>query len=468
MGWGLDTARRCDLLAAALSHVQKFPAADYHLVDGPAALRSMASGNRPAFGIGKMAYSHYKRRAKVADELGTVVIMFDRSDKMPAARAEVAKARARAAASTKAPSESDARAATIYRLGVHSDTKKEITWQEMFSTSKTKAIAFQLIIKSIKLAVINSANPDDPQTVIIQSPISSEPLWIFPFGTRHGIESLLTTSQYGEAEGQIAMLVNFIGRKAKETGAPIPVINVHTIDTDSILQVGISPTSGSKYSNVNIVIAKRYAVTNIAGPHRPDQICLSAITARRQLVAASEHAKKFQLPEPKESRVWEVVSCSDIGNEIIPGGKNRKASALFWFLCAGGVDYCKGLSRFGWPQDHMVSKGLDRHVSIIHKIEGTRNEWSFDITELATILKSTRTKTKKDTNLKEFCMELNNLIYCLRYYLWQGCDKTPCAGPCVVSYVWTGNAETKTITAWLRRVAESGPKVLTLRDDSDF
>jgi len=97
--------------------------------------------------------------------------------------------------------------------------------------------------------------------------------------------------------------------------------------------------------------------------------------------------------------------------------------AGFTMLCAGGVDYCYGLSKFGFSQKQFMETTLDmqRASAFIYKEESPR-QFCVNLNNILQYLKGlNRTRIRTDC-IEEFTKELTDIVFCMIYFL--GFDPT--------------------------------------------
>lgn len=410
MGWGLTAAIRGDVLADSTSYERTLPESTVYLIDGPAVCRSNAVGTRPASAIVRYVLD------QIQDATTDVVILFDCPAQVPAARDAVHLARGVDAGHTSIGAEF-LQAATTRSLGVDS-AGSPITWQQLFNTTVGKARAYELLHLAFREETLRTGPKG--RTTTISSPVDAS-VWSHPFNVPSFFAPDIANYAYGEAEAQLAMCVHGLSQRRPEATATI-----WTIDTDILLQVALTPAIDARA--VQIALAKVY---------KNDE------TVVRSSSAGRKRAKTESL-----SPMWEIVSCRQLQTQA-------SATGLFWFLCAGGVDYCRGLGGFGWPQRVAICNAGGPKL-----LFQTEDGWRFDVERLASTLRDTRKSKRKDSEPGQLANELDNIIFCWRYYMWQ-CKSTPAvAGP--VKTVFFSSYEAHSVTDWL----ESATGVFLLPDQS--
>jgi hypothetical protein len=397
MGWGISVAVRNEVIGPGLQYAVALPDVSVLLVDGPAMTRSGAVGTRPATTIVRSIIN--TAPATVTE----IVVLFDCPTKIPAARAAVHVRRAAASQTVFAPEALRLMTAT---------SLNGATWQELFSTAAGKARAYNLLFDAFKVETIaaSATATTDVRTTLTDPETNA--VWSHPYdGTRSAMADDIELYDYGEAECQLAMCIRGLAARSPEIRAA-----VLTIDTDIYLQTALSPVIDTS----QIVIAAA-------------RVWRNDTTVVRVASAGRKRARAEQL-----TQMWELVTCDALLPAATPAG-------LFLHLCAGGVDYCKGLGGYGWPQSNLVAA--------VAKAAGNppfteaESGWSLDVKALATALKPARKTTRRETDIGQLCIELDNIVYCWRYYMWQDARRPNVAGPVMESIFATHDA--KTITQWL-------------------
>jgi len=275
-----------------------------------------------------------------------------------------------------------------------------VEWNRVLASSKTKAAGYALVVKAIKEAVLRRA-PDDVVVTMID-PAGGDP-WVFPAGVESPAASATTKYAYGEADAQVAMTVAEHITRAATSGTNVPKTVVFTNDGDMLIQLmGIWPR------NVKVVIAKVWATDETV--HR----------------TAASAAKK----EPGRTckPMWEVVNMNAT---IRP--RAEMASKIVWCLLAKGVDYCKGICKFGWKQEDLVSTLAERGRRIV---KFTPLGAVVDMAKLRSILAHNRgagkrleTSSRPGGGAHNLSLEMERVLFCLRYYVWFDAARPHRAGP---------------------------------------
>jgi hypothetical protein len=399
MGWKLSADLRTALLKPSLQYKTLLPTATIYLIDAPAVCRSNAVGSRPPQDIVRSILM------AIPPSVEHVVICFDCPLRAPDARKAVQKSRGVDGKGNVVLPELVLNAASPANLGKFNEDP--VTWQQLFSTTVGKAKAYKLLHRAFREQTVSSA--PTARTTLISCPESAA-VWTHPFAATSPFASDISDFAYGEAEAQLAMCARSMQAKLPDSSAVF-----WTIDTDSLLQVALTPAIDA--SRISIAIARVFKGADVT------------VRVARD---GRKRAKKEQL-EP----MWEIVECAKLSNKSTPAG-------LFFHLCAGGVDYCRGLGGFGWPAKQMLTAAASGAPTFLTKRAGG---WNCDVARLASVLGMHRKSKRKELLVEELCAELDSITYCWRYYMWQ-CDTTPTvAGPVQQSFFKSCGA--KSVSDWL-------------------
>jgi len=425
MGWKLNIALRTKLLAPAATYATTLDGAivatTTHpaivMIDGPAAFRSAAVGTRPARAVVEAVLDSVPATADIAVFFDCPLIVPDERETVHVARA----------ASPDAQTMYNAAALDSVRRG----TMGAATWQGLFSTRKGKAAAYAALAAATRayarqshrgggVAARAGIDTELPHRRFTVTDPHTAAVWGYPFDRPSEFAHLIETHPYGEAEAQLAMAITTVPQR--------PVLVV-TIDTDILLQVAYSPMIQS--DNVTIALARIWRNEDT------HEIIRSAAAGRKRPA------------RDKFTRQWELVSCA-----ALTASKAPTPDSLFWLLAAGGVDYCGGLQGFGWTQDSSIARATSivahRPVIIYHRDSAAAA--AININALGRYLVAHRKSRRRENDPAAFAAEIDNLIYCWRYYMWEGANRTPKAGP-TLERIAPRYKSVKTVTQWIARAA---------------
>jgi len=193
--------------------------------------------------------------------------------------------------------------------------------------------------------------------------------------------------------------------RAVAAGRPVPRIAIFTIDTDMALQLmGIWPR------NVKVVWAK--VVATKTGVHR-------------SLTTATKNE-----PGVPTRPVWEIVDCNAM---VAP--RQQMVSRMLWCLLAKGVDYCKGICKYGWTQQKLVTTMAERGSALVELTPGGA---AVDLGLLRRILGTPGARSagrrlektgRPGGGAEGIAGELDRVLFCLRYYMWFDGTRPGWGGP---------------------------------------
>lgn len=352
----------------------------------------------------------------------SVVFCWDRQANMLPARNAVHAERS-AATKITPPTAEEIASVTAHSMG-------DVEWNRMLASSESKAAVYALVVAGIKDAVLRQA-PDDVVVTMVD-PSGGHP-WVFPAGVTTPAVVATTRYLYGEADAQVAMTVSEYIAKAASAGRKVPRTVIFTIDADMLIQLlGIWPR------NVRVVIAKVYATD--------ESIHRTAATA----------AKKE--PGRNVKPMWEVVHMNAT---IAP--RVEMASKILWCLLAKGVDYCKGICKFGWKQEDLVSTLAARGKRLV---DMTSTGATVDLGLLRRILGDNRgagkrleTTSRPGGGAAGIASELDRVLFCWRYYMWFDATRPDRAGPLEEANVVESPGGS--VSQWV----SMGPGSVTLRNE---
>jgi hypothetical protein len=253
--------------------------------------------------------------------------------------------------------------------------------------------------------------------------------WAYPFTTdASSLTVAYNEQQYGEAECQLVMSVRKLVYAAINSGRPIPTTTVLTIDTDIVLQ--------------------------LAGAYVP---LVRAVWAKVWVSDAGVSRTSKKAPANSEPR-WEVVHTSSL---LEGQTQTSMAWRVFGWLCVGGVDYCDGLGGFGWQAESiMVLLALAPAITVCRA-----GALSIDIPAIAAALKRTRKTRRRETVERNggghaLAVELDRIVFCLRYFMWIDSTRPDQGGPVEVAIFPTTGPPDASVTSWLESCADADVVVL--------
>lgn len=428
MGWNA-TDHRHKLLGHVFTRKESLPQADIVAVDGPAQLRNFTgSHTSPPRHVAKSLYTQI-----LTAKPRIVFIAFDHRGRMPPARHKVWEQRKPPPMAIVA-SDEDVEKVTVDTLG-------DSSWDKLWRNTNGKIKLFHLLFTSLKTHIAGGLGIDyDDSVQWIMTEPNGEQVWTFPFNAEPTVVPILVNQPYGEAEAQVVMALQHYICSAASENEPVPSSLILTIDTDIVLQM-----SGVWARNVQLAWAQVWQAPS------------------GQVYRGSKSNKKFQenplfwntrpgkAPTFSGKRMWEIVSM-----DKVQAGADRELMLWrqFCWMAVGGVDYCKGVGRFGWyatATDNTKTVGW--WLTRPNPFTLTENGFKLDVGALCRIMARSRKAKKAETNEKPnggsvaLVAELNDMLYCVEYYAWHDATRPHIAGPRRKDYIPI--PESTSVTLWL-------------------
>lgn len=285
----------------------------------------------------------------------------------------------------------------IYRRGQEPATKEEVklmtrdfmpvSYQRMWSSRQGKAKLWR-IISDLLIEFADKLTAKNTKYII-------EP----PQGGRITIPKCKSeTKNWGEADQKATALVRELIKTEPES-----TISVCTIDWDMI----IAGTCCFN-KNVNVKISRIYREKNTSN------LFFSAVSAKNK----------------STERVNEYIYPALVGPQ----------SCAWWMLALGGVDYCKGLTRFGFTSASILE--LIQEEGIKPLILKKNRMYGIDLKAVFSQLKKMRVLRRKVECPREFMREIKAMTFCMLYFLGCG-EMNPRAGPDMSTFSYDiSNCET--------------------------
>lgn len=250
-------------------------------------------------------------------------------------------------------------------------------WNSLYNNRKAKAKLFDIMCDLLKTKLANLDRPvdymvDDPNSVVHAS--DSAPI------TEHN-------HNFGEADLKVTEAALNLAKQW-----PDSKIVIKTIDWDCVLtgMCLFPPNIWVQFKNV-------YKRSN------------GEITATLKTVT-DKNGKKIK---EKGEKVPELVHPNSIRGTC-------PFSKVFILMVGSKLDYSNGLSRFGFTESKVMKlvTGSHSYTFIKYEIVSERRVVTFLVDEfLKTLRMIERYKTIRSDCIEDFVAELNNLWFCLLYYL---------------------------------------------------
>lgn len=381
MGWGASKKQRDELLGQHYVNpkTQRYAAV---VVDMCSEARRMGSGPRAQSAealCSRIAACLFKK----LEEGGHYVIMFDCQSRMHSRRAALhmqrykplsPQAESRAVAAGKiivagsayAQGSQPYTAAEVKKIS----RRRPVVWNRLWSSPHGKARSWKLIYTAMAQAITSQAS--DTQNVVMWfegKPFVWPPCRAEEFAR---LTEEICNNTYGEADQRVAEAAQVLARQG------IAPILIQTIDTDMIIQALCAPQWGEPGTLVHLQL-------------------------KNEIIDLTHMCKRFgDTPE-------------------------RRINAAFWLLTSAGVDYCKGITRFGFSSQELREMA-DTKSKVI---ETTANHQTIALQTQKVIqeLKKIARRNIKKAMAQDFQQEMADIMFCIALFV--GISKThePAGGP---------------------------------------
>jgi len=381
MGWGASKTQRDEHLG---QHYVKTPNQQYAavVVDMCSEARRMGSGPRAQSAdalCSRIAACLFKKLEKG----GHYVIMFDCQSRMHSRRAALHKQRYKPL-SPEAESKAIADGKTIvagsaYAQGSEPYTAAQVkkinrlrpvVWNRLWSSPHGKKRSWKLIYSAMAQAI--TAQASDTHNVVMW--FEGQP-FVWPPCRAQKFAQLtadMCNNTYGEADQRVAEAAQVLARQG------IAPILIQTIDTDMIIQALCAPQWGE--------------------PNTPIHLQL-----KNEIIDITHMCKRFgATPE-------------------------RRINAAFWLLTSAGVDYCKGITRFGFRSQELREMA-DTNSNVIQTTEKHKTI-TLQTPQLIQQLKKLERRNIKKAMAPDFQQELANIMFCLALFAGISKNHLPAGGP---------------------------------------
>jgi len=319
-----------------------------------------------------------------------MVLMFDCQDKMHESRSflhlqryPTLSAEGAAAAVARGKVIVDGRAFTPGSEPYPEEFVREVTadvpvvWTKMWASSAGKARAWELVREGIVVAVHKHA-ADTLECVVWHN---GEP-WVWPYddaAARQQRAAELCNNTYGEGDQRVCEAAQVLAKWGTRSTL------IQTIDTDMLIQV---------------------------------------------LCARAWHSQSVVDIQLKNELVDAVGMCKRFG----PGWGER-INAAFWLLASAGVDYCRGLGRFGYNTRELQENSLGCRSADGRVVTVCDTEIVVDTGLLTTALACIPRRNMKGMVVMDFAKEVGNILFCLALFCGASRKRMPCGGPKPVDVV---------------------------------
>ena len=387
MGWGLTKNHRTGLLGEHYVPDTQKHTYNTVVVDMCSEARRVGSGPREQ-SARQLCDGLFRNLMNKCT--GTLVIMFDCSERMHERRESLHLARYPPLTDAQIDTAAEAGKVVVGRRafarGSQPYTAAEIktftahtrlVWNRLWASAEGKALGWQMLYTALIVACHRHATDD--HTCIMW--LRGAP-FVWPYTRDAGKHRALAetarvvcANTYGEADQRICEAARIIAGNS----APGGTMLVQTIDTDFLIQALCTPAWG-------------------------DRVVLH-----------------LQL---KNEKVDLAGMCRRFG-----GDAGRRINAAFWCLACGGVDYCKGLTRFGYKTSDLLACAEPGAAPPVIDIAGgclaLRTE-----TLMVHLAALPRRKMKRAA-AHDFDKEIRDMLFCVALFAGMASTREPCGGPTV-------------------------------------
>jgi hypothetical protein len=98
-------------------------------------------------------------------------------------------------------------------------------------------------------------------------------------------------------------------------------------------------------------------------------------------------------------------------------------------MACNGVDYCKGLTRFGFGTADLLQLASDPAKLLFTVCDAHA---TFESSTFLSLLGATKRRRVKNRNWAEFHSEVSAMLFCISLFSGALCQRVPCGGPDLV------------------------------------
>jgi len=133
-------------------------------------------------------------------------------------------------------------------------------------------------------------------------------------------------------------------------------------------------------------------------------------------------------------------------------------SCAFWLMACGGVDYCKGLTRFGYTTACLLKNMQRDECGVAEHTPG--GGVAINTGALMAALARTKRRNMKAARWEDLITEVNKMAFCVALFAGVGKLKAGCGGPSVPCAPWTRNTGCLTDSSIRASAGSAAPVVL--------
>lgn len=252
-------------------------------------------------------------------------------------------------------------------------TSSNVVWNRLWASSAGKERAWSLIYDGLIVAIHAHAK----ETLECVLWYRGSP-FVWPYNKkkeRAARARILCANTYGEGDQRVCEAAQALA------GFSVPSVLVQTVDTDMLIQV---------------------------------------------LCAENWHGLPILHIQLKN----EVVDATSMCHRFGPGWGARINTA-FWLLASAGVDYCRGLARFGYAtaalEQNAVRQATASRASRV--VRATGNSLTIDVGKLFQELEAIPRRKMQRAMAADFNSEVGQILFCIALFSGASRHRLPCGGP---------------------------------------
>lgn len=378
MGWGLVAASREKILEGCTLLTGEPHKCSALVVDVCSEARRLGYGNKPrtARSVASQMCKNLMKRST-----GLVVYMFDDSGRMHTARGDLHRRRypdltdeqlqqARDKGKICVGRRAFARGTEPYDDskidGLH--TRSSVVWQRMWSSAKGKNRAFLLLSQAILEHYHQNGDVSRDEMIVWRT--GDPEIWPPNNEELGDVAKSICNNTFGEADGKVCEAVKVL--------APLRSMFVVTVDTDMILQFLCSRNAHMWGHGVWLRLLN------------------------------------------------ETVNANNLVNKFGGCSFMERLSSAFWLMACNGVDYCRGLTRFGF--NVAALSGSTSRV-VFSEVSSTAVEFKVDVFVDSLLHVTPRRRRVKNRAWSEFVSEVADMLFCISLFSGADSQKEPAGGP---------------------------------------
>jgi hypothetical protein len=285
--------------------------------------------------------------------------------------------------------------------------KTPLVWNKMWGTTRGKTKGWALLYAALQHGIRTHA--ETTHACVIWH-TGDEP-WVWPRHRHTELAPLvakLTNNTYGEGDQRAAEAAQVLAHTRTSNHASILI---QTIDTDMLIQT---------------------------------------------LCAPNWHGIKTLHLQLKNEAVDVGAMCRRFGN-----GRASRTNAAFWMLACGGVDYCKGLTRFGYKITDLLALAAPGGALDIITLERAATI-TLHVHKVLEALAKLPRRNMKRARVADFAQELNAIMFCIVMFAGASARRTPCGGPVMSTESCFGENDSSFTDTWVAETTHARHPRITI------